>query len=361
MTNSTALTPETLPAIMWQNQPVITTELLAQIYGTAVNNIQMNFTNNANRFIEGVHYFLLKGADLKAFKANPISLGQFAINKFTRSLYLWTERGTVRHAKILDTDNAWAVQERLENFYFANQPAKPVQRDFVNEPLKITCATKEQREPLVKAVRGLVLTAKSKGRNISFEEAHQMVNFSIGVTSVEEMTVEMIPLAIKSVGELFKTIVLEGDYIARGELELKSKVEPEIVSEPMSYKDREALTKINKSLSRRFHYEQVWSAAISFRLRKVTGVKSPAYFRECDKTIMAKEFETIFTIVRMTQDVIRKVELESARRLMRNDEEFNAVLAEFEAEVQLLFTELENDVKVLLDTRDKYEIKQFAA
>ena len=46
---------------------------------------------------------------------------------------------------------------------------------------------------------------------------------------------------------------------------------------------------------------------------------------------------------------------------MRNDEEFNAVLAEFEAEVQLLFTELENDVKVLLDTRDKYEIKQFAA
>ncbi|MGB4497704.1 MAG: KilA-N domain-containing protein [Methylococcaceae bacterium] len=96
---------------------------------------------------------------------------------------------------------------------------EPVQRDFINEPLKIALATKEQREPLVKAVRGLVMTAKSKGRNISFEEAHQMVNFSIGITSVEEMTVEMIPQAIKSVGNLLKTIVFEGEYIAKGEAE----------------------------------------------------------------------------------------------------------------------------------------------
>lgn len=117
-----AVTPETLPAIMWQNQPVITTELLAEIYGTAVKNIQMNFTNNASRFIEGVHYFVLKGTDLKAFKLQPNGIGS-QISNMVRSLYLWTERGTVRHAKILDTDNAWAVQDRLEDFYFSkNQP-----------------------------------------------------------------------------------------------------------------------------------------------------------------------------------------------------------------------------------------------
>lgn len=121
-TQSIAITPETLPAIMWQNQPVITTELLAEIYGTAVKNIQMNFTNNANRFIEGVHYFVLKGADLKEFKLQPNGIGS-QISNMVRKLYLWTERGTVRHAKILDTDNAWAVQDRLEDFYFTkHQP-----------------------------------------------------------------------------------------------------------------------------------------------------------------------------------------------------------------------------------------------
>ena len=55
MTTLVAVTPETLHAIVWQNQPVITTELLAEIYGTAVKNIQMNFTNNASRFIEGLN------------------------------------------------------------------------------------------------------------------------------------------------------------------------------------------------------------------------------------------------------------------------------------------------------------------
>jgi hypothetical protein len=115
-----AVTPETLPTIVWQNQPVITTNLLAEIYGTVTDNIKKNFERNANRFIEGVHYFLLKGSDLKAFKnkvtnSHPVEI----VGKNANTLYLWTERGTVRHAKILDTDNAWAVQDRLEDFYFS--------------------------------------------------------------------------------------------------------------------------------------------------------------------------------------------------------------------------------------------------
>jgi hypothetical protein len=120
-----AVTPETLPAIMWQNQPVITTELLAEIYGTAMDNINKNFERNKSRFIEGVHYFLLKGADLKAFKNCPTISRLVQIGKRSASLYLWTERGTVRHAKILDTDNAWAVQDRLEDFYFTKNQPKP--------------------------------------------------------------------------------------------------------------------------------------------------------------------------------------------------------------------------------------------
>lgn len=120
-----SVTPETLPAIMWQNKPVITTELLASVYGTGMDNINKNFERNKSRFIEGVHYFLLKGADLKAFKNCPTISRLVQIGKRAAQLYLWTERGTVRHAKILDTDNAWEVQERLEDFYFSKRDEKP--------------------------------------------------------------------------------------------------------------------------------------------------------------------------------------------------------------------------------------------
>ena len=36
----------------------------------------------------------------------------------TRSLILWTERGALHHAKILDTDLAWEAYEKLEETYF---------------------------------------------------------------------------------------------------------------------------------------------------------------------------------------------------------------------------------------------------
>ena len=51
------------------------------------------------------------------------------IARNVRSLILWTERGAARHAKMLETDQAWEVFERLEDCYFsrtaASEPAQP--------------------------------------------------------------------------------------------------------------------------------------------------------------------------------------------------------------------------------------------
>lgn len=99
-----ALTPETLPAIAWQNNPVITTELLASVYGTDSDNIKKNFSNNTDKFKDRVNII------------HPVVIGKNA-----NALMLWTERGTVRHAKMLGTDQAWDVQDRLEEFYFSRQ------------------------------------------------------------------------------------------------------------------------------------------------------------------------------------------------------------------------------------------------
>lgn len=103
--------------IEFSNERVLTTQQLAEVYETDVKNIQMNFTNNKERFIEGKHYHILTGEELKLFKNSlPNEIGQ-AI-KFAPQLILWTEKGADRHCKILDTDKAWEQFDNLEDTYF---------------------------------------------------------------------------------------------------------------------------------------------------------------------------------------------------------------------------------------------------
>lgn len=108
-----------VPEVYYRQQKVITTESLAIGYGADVKNIQDNFTNNKDRFIEGKHYFKLEGQELQEFKSYPDNFG--LVNKFTRHAYLWTERGASRHAKMLETDQAWDYFELLEETYFSSR------------------------------------------------------------------------------------------------------------------------------------------------------------------------------------------------------------------------------------------------
>lgn len=102
--------------VVFNGQTVITTEMLASVYGTDTNNIQVNFIRNKDKFEEGKHYILLQGAELKEFKNQPTN--SKVVKKNTSQLYLWTERGASRHCKILDTDKAWEQFDYLEEAYF---------------------------------------------------------------------------------------------------------------------------------------------------------------------------------------------------------------------------------------------------
>ena len=105
-----------LPILKHNGQRILTTQQLAEIYGTDTNNIKLNFRNHKDNFIKGKHYYFLGGEELKQFKneVNDINL----VGKNASSLYLWTERGANRHCKILDTDKAWEQFDNLEETYF---------------------------------------------------------------------------------------------------------------------------------------------------------------------------------------------------------------------------------------------------
>ncbi|MCC0718431.1 ORF6N domain-containing protein [Clostridioides sp. ZZV14-6105] len=111
-----------LQVIERNNERVLTTQQLADVYETDSRNISNNFNNNKDRFIEGKHYFLLQGDDLKNFKGIHT---EYENLKFASKMYLWTERGANRHCKILDTDKAWEQFDNLEETYFKVKQQKP--------------------------------------------------------------------------------------------------------------------------------------------------------------------------------------------------------------------------------------------
>lgn len=91
---------------------VLTTQQIAEAYGTDSKVISYNFNHNKERYVEGKHYIRLEGDELKAFR--EIHDLPSNLNK----LYLWTEKGAFLHAKSLNTEEAWAVYENLVDTYF---------------------------------------------------------------------------------------------------------------------------------------------------------------------------------------------------------------------------------------------------
>lgn len=115
--NMPAIPADNNTPVAYKGVPVMTTEMLASAYGADTSNIKMNHSRNASRFTEGLHYFKITGAELKAFK-NSVT-DSYSVGNRAPALTLWTEKGAARHAKILDTDEAWGVYEKLEETYFA--------------------------------------------------------------------------------------------------------------------------------------------------------------------------------------------------------------------------------------------------
>ena len=108
-------------AIMAQGQKVLLTRQLAEAYETERQIISNNYTRNKKRYVEGKHVIILTGAELKEFKArNQIDDDL----KYAHSLYLWTEKGALLHAKSLNTDKAWQVYDYLVDFYFRPKKEK---------------------------------------------------------------------------------------------------------------------------------------------------------------------------------------------------------------------------------------------
>ena len=98
-----------LTPVDYADQRVLLTSQVAKAYGTTPNVIKENFRYAKEQFEEGVHYFKVTGAELRALKSKVRSSDPALIGKFANTLYLWTYQGCVRHCKMLNTPNALEV------------------------------------------------------------------------------------------------------------------------------------------------------------------------------------------------------------------------------------------------------------
>lgn len=115
-----------LTVIEHNNQRVLTTQQLAEAYGTDAKAISKNFNNNAHRYVQGKHYYLLEGEELRAFRKI------YELPENLNRLYLWPEKGAWLHAKSLGTDKAWEAYEMLVDDYFVKHE---ITQAILNDPI----------------------------------------------------------------------------------------------------------------------------------------------------------------------------------------------------------------------------------
>jgi hypothetical protein len=94
-----------LPVKEIKGQRVVSYKQIAELHQVEVKNLQKNFQNNQQHFIEGTDYF-------KITERHP-----HTENFTVRKLY-FTESGYLMLVKSLTDDLSWAVQRELVNGYF---------------------------------------------------------------------------------------------------------------------------------------------------------------------------------------------------------------------------------------------------
>ncbi|MHB8061333.1 MAG: ORF6N domain-containing protein [Ruminiclostridium sp.] len=181
--------------VEFKNQRVITTKVLAEQFGTDEKNISKNFTRNEERFQEGKHYYRLEGATLAEFKTNHLNDESSMLR--VNCLYLWTERGAARHAKILETDEAWQVYETLEETYFRMRESKPTcLEDIMIQSLQEMKAMKQQ----INEARTTAVTAIAESQEVKQELQNIRDTIALDTTSWRSDTTKIINSMARNLG-----------------------------------------------------------------------------------------------------------------------------------------------------------------
>ena len=103
-----------------EDQKVVTDKMVAEIHNMETRNVRARITDNIKRFKESVDFIDLKeGAYQTSTLEILLKLG-YTKSAITQAehIYLLSERGYAKLIKIMDTDLAWEIHDKLIDEYF---------------------------------------------------------------------------------------------------------------------------------------------------------------------------------------------------------------------------------------------------
>lgn len=180
-----------LKPINYKEEIVITTKTLAEVYECSEKQIKQNYNNNKDKFIEGKHYYKIKGEELKNLRVENFDL---QISSKVRTLYLWTKRGASRHCKMLGTDKAWEMFDTLEENYFNPKTPQLTKKEELQlailngDDLERICALQEYEYVVVeKATKPLIEKIEKDKPKVTFANRVLKSNDNVLVRQVAKM------------------------------------------------------------------------------------------------------------------------------------------------------------------------------
>lgn len=103
-----------------QGKKCMSDKTIAEIHGMEVRNVRARITDNIKRFKETIDFIdLKKGAYLASTPEILLNLG-YTKSAITQAehIYILSERGYSKLIKIMDTDLAWEIHDKLMDEYF---------------------------------------------------------------------------------------------------------------------------------------------------------------------------------------------------------------------------------------------------
>lgn len=110
----------TLEQLTYKDQRVVTFEMIAEVHGISVKNVQNAFQRNKKRLIDGQDYFRLNFTEASQIPSSRVIS--------PRGEMVFTEHGYLLLVKPLRDDVSWEVQRRMIDAYFRLQQEALVPR-----------------------------------------------------------------------------------------------------------------------------------------------------------------------------------------------------------------------------------------
>jgi len=196
-----------LERVKYDGELILTTEQLAEFYGTTSQHIKQNFANNRDKFIKGKHFYQLTGETLKDFK-DRVEIFDL-VGKNAKTLILWTRRGASRHSKMLGTDQAWDMFDELEENYFnpTSQKSLPLTTE---EKVHLLAVSGDKQNKRIDDVEMRQTTVEDDLKNLKENEVlpnSQYTDITRRISKrVSEVANSFGHVTQKQRGELFKDI-----------------------------------------------------------------------------------------------------------------------------------------------------------